>query len=370
MKCGRNDPCWCGSGKKFKRCHLGRESEERAKPWEVTAEFRKDFSKKLCSAPETLHDQCSGTIVAAHTVPRSGSLNRIAENGHVLAFVPSFENLTKHGGVLHPELVGVRKASTFSGFCSTHDDELFGPVEKEIFTGNQKQCFLLAYRAYAREIYTKRAAAQNSRLHTDLDRGRSPAMQERIQAFAFLHGMGLQAALRDIDHHKPRFDAPLLNDDFSEVRSYIIELEDAPPVMCSGTYAPDRDFDGHRLQDMAEISLIPNMLSVTSFYGGEAGQVVFTWLPEDDPACVPLIESLERISNQDLSSRLVAYLFETFENVHISPPWWDSIGARTQTALLHRMMGEMGVPFGRPALKKQECKVPAWTITRRYRVGC
>jgi hypothetical protein len=21
-RCGRNDPCWCGSGKKYKRCHL------------------------------------------------------------------------------------------------------------------------------------------------------------------------------------------------------------------------------------------------------------------------------------------------------------------------------------------------------------
>jgi hypothetical protein len=23
---GRNDPCWCGSGKKFKNCHLGKSS--------------------------------------------------------------------------------------------------------------------------------------------------------------------------------------------------------------------------------------------------------------------------------------------------------------------------------------------------------
>ena len=22
MKIGRNDPCWCGSGKKYKSCHL------------------------------------------------------------------------------------------------------------------------------------------------------------------------------------------------------------------------------------------------------------------------------------------------------------------------------------------------------------
>jgi hypothetical protein len=25
---GRNDPCWCGSGKKYKRCHLGKDSAE------------------------------------------------------------------------------------------------------------------------------------------------------------------------------------------------------------------------------------------------------------------------------------------------------------------------------------------------------
>ncbi|HEX9654043.1 MAG TPA: SEC-C metal-binding domain-containing protein, partial [bacterium] len=32
MKIGRNDPCWCGSGKKFKRCHLGREDMPRPNP--------------------------------------------------------------------------------------------------------------------------------------------------------------------------------------------------------------------------------------------------------------------------------------------------------------------------------------------------
>ena len=24
-KLGRNDPCWCGSGKKYKKCHLGKD---------------------------------------------------------------------------------------------------------------------------------------------------------------------------------------------------------------------------------------------------------------------------------------------------------------------------------------------------------
>ncbi|MEE1492838.1 MAG: SEC-C metal-binding domain-containing protein, partial [Massilioclostridium sp.] len=27
MKLGRNDDCWCGSGKKYKKCHLGFDSK-------------------------------------------------------------------------------------------------------------------------------------------------------------------------------------------------------------------------------------------------------------------------------------------------------------------------------------------------------
>jgi uncharacterized protein YecA (UPF0149 family) len=26
---GRNEPCWCGSGKKYKQCHLRKDSEDR-----------------------------------------------------------------------------------------------------------------------------------------------------------------------------------------------------------------------------------------------------------------------------------------------------------------------------------------------------
>jgi hypothetical protein len=29
-KPGRNDPCWCGSGKKYKRCHLPGDDKKQA----------------------------------------------------------------------------------------------------------------------------------------------------------------------------------------------------------------------------------------------------------------------------------------------------------------------------------------------------
>ncbi|MBW1744519.1 MAG: SEC-C domain-containing protein [Deltaproteobacteria bacterium] len=38
-KLGRNDPCWCGSGKKYKKCHL--ESDLR----------KQRFGASSCKAP-------------------------------------------------------------------------------------------------------------------------------------------------------------------------------------------------------------------------------------------------------------------------------------------------------------------------------
>ena len=30
IKLGRNDPCWCGSGKKYKHCHLEADEKKRS----------------------------------------------------------------------------------------------------------------------------------------------------------------------------------------------------------------------------------------------------------------------------------------------------------------------------------------------------
>ena len=48
-KIGRNDPCPCGSGKKFKKCHMGRE-EELVR--EGVEEFSPEASGKITSLPD------------------------------------------------------------------------------------------------------------------------------------------------------------------------------------------------------------------------------------------------------------------------------------------------------------------------------
>ena len=47
-KIGRNDPCWCGSGKKYKKCHINRTDQDVVRPWEVDAHFRQRAEKGAC----------------------------------------------------------------------------------------------------------------------------------------------------------------------------------------------------------------------------------------------------------------------------------------------------------------------------------
>jgi hypothetical protein len=49
LKTGRNDPCPCGSGKKFKKCHMGREGELVLRKKEV---LDPEAGRKICRLPE------------------------------------------------------------------------------------------------------------------------------------------------------------------------------------------------------------------------------------------------------------------------------------------------------------------------------
>ncbi|MCH8967318.1 MAG: SEC-C domain-containing protein [Planctomycetes bacterium] len=85
MKYARNDPCWCGSGLKFKKCHLDREGQARPSRQDVLKRFRALQTRSRCYHPEASGDRCSQGAVNAHTVPRA-MLERIARDGHVYAF--------------------------------------------------------------------------------------------------------------------------------------------------------------------------------------------------------------------------------------------------------------------------------------------
>ncbi len=69
-KIGRNDPCPCGSGKKFKNCHLGREDEL----FLIQSEnLKNDVAQKIASLPEVNYGRSKEMANALHIKELTGN---------------------------------------------------------------------------------------------------------------------------------------------------------------------------------------------------------------------------------------------------------------------------------------------------------
>jgi hypothetical protein len=66
---GRNDPCPCGSGKKFKKCHLGREAEIKAERLNIDP-F--DAAKLIVALPECRHARAAEMAAALELTSKAG----------------------------------------------------------------------------------------------------------------------------------------------------------------------------------------------------------------------------------------------------------------------------------------------------------
>ncbi len=126
-----------------------REQMDRPQLHDMIDLYRELTATKYCSHP--VRSGCEGQIVKAHTVPKSGSLRRIAEGGHVYQFRADLPLLKRTHGKPTEKLIGINEASTFTGFCSRHDSKLFEPIEAHPFKPIPQHAQSVGHQAKIRE---------------------------------------------------------------------------------------------------------------------------------------------------------------------------------------------------------------------------
>jgi hypothetical protein len=281
------------------------------------------------------------------------------------------QELQKTDGIVKPKLIGINRASTFTGFCSEHDRSIFAPLETVAFTATPEQCFLLCYRALCREFFIKQASAtmvEHARL---TDRGKPLHHQHALQRFVTTLDLGLSSARKDLEVRKSAYDHILVTANFHGVRAYIIELSRVPPVMCSGGFYPIQDFEGHEIQDLGDLNRLPHLIAVTSFHGGYNGVIVLAWLEEDDPSCLPFVESLHRIEDNALTDAVLRLLFANFENIHIEPQWWEEQSNAGREALMKKFNSSVNPleHWAKGYLADDGLRFDTWPVLRRWFIG-
>lgn len=325
-KIGRNDSCWCGSGKKYKKCHLGREREKNIDRGDANSVLKLFTNVSKCSVPDDLKHECERKIVKAHTLSKSNSLKEIAKNGHVLGTSKGFDAFERHNGVLSFDKIGINKASTFTGFCSYHDKMLFSCIEDEEFIANNKQCTMLAYRPLMREFYVKEANLKVVEASRIFDRGWDFQAQLAWARQVNENIEGTRLSLKDLSYIKDEIETSIKDNTFSALKHLIIKLEKPPKVMACGIYAPIVDILGNEIQKITKEDARPEYIITNVLALDGNGYVIFSWLPEDNNVIQKFIASIKKCSRHLLGDKLTNHILSFMENVFASEEWWDSQG--------------------------------------------
>ena len=366
-KIGRNEPCWCGSGRKYKKCHQGRDREEPINPFDLERRVAKYLDKRYCLHPASSPVTCTGPIVRAHTIQRNGGLTQIAEDGHVLGFDAGWSALSRNQGALDVKRVGVRDASTFTGFCNYHDTTTFVSLERTPFRGSQEQCFLLAYRAISRELFIKRAACESRVVIRTADAGRPEPLQRAYQRHVSLVEPGQEKGKEDTENLKQVLDRMLLRGDYASTRYYVIQIENPPDVMASFGFSPQWDLEGNRLQNLADLSVRPEALFVSAIAADSGGALVFSWIEESRKACSMLVRSLHSLDDSQLPDAVIRLIFEHSENTFFRPSWWNGLPKQKRDSLLRRISTAVSlyIPRSRDYLADDGMTYVSWRVMGR-----
>ena len=354
MKYGRNEPCWCGSGKKYKKCHYNRTRKEKPRIYEPINSLQRALKVMRCMASTHVPSACSGRIIGAHTVSRC-FLKNIAENGHVISPNTTPHSTIKNNGESIFEKIGINKASVFNGFCQTHDKQLFAVFEDNEFHATDEQCFMLAYRSICRELYNKMQVNNLSSTLRDFDKGESLITQKSFQDTLNQITDGANYGLRDLITHKNNYDKVFQNKCYSELRSYVYEINRTPPIMASVGFFPCKDFDGIKIQDLRDKKVL-DFISINIFGLKDKGYLVFSWLSNSDNTCQHFVDTFDKTRNKTES--IVSLLSQYCENLYINPQWWDSQNESVRSSISARLNDHM---YERPII--ETLGIDDWNIS-------
>ncbi|MES2674460.1 MAG: SEC-C domain-containing protein [Pseudomonadota bacterium] len=364
MNLGRNEKCWCGSGNKYKKCHLDRDQQKPIDQSEAHRVANSSTSKKYCSVPDELKHECSRKIINAHTVSKGSSLLEIADDtNHVLGLKISLAALQRGNGTLSPERIGINQASTFKGFCSVHDKDLFSCIEDEEFSKKADQLFALAYRSLCKEVYVKGTNEDVVSLMKKSDKGKELLDQFFTQQLAADYGTGVNAAVQELGLLKNAFDRHLLKIESLNLCHLIVSSDEPCPVAVSSILCPDVDFEGNVIQNLSDLTVIPECIIFNSFSSDGKGFIVFSWL-----SGLKIIDGfVASLMNTDegFFSAILRFFFSVSENIYISPTWWNSLTKVQRDNLTRRVM--VGVNPFEPEESNYLCddsvKFEGWNIS-------
>ena len=157
--------------------------------------------------------------------------------------------------------VGIKTASTFRGFCSKHDNELFAPIEKEPFRGTTEQMALLGYRAICYELLMKEYLLNVDDILKDMDKEQPLPVQQLHQEALLYRDSGAVRSIEELSLLKRRYEKILFSKNYTKLAHYVVLFTSIPAVMCSGVVQATHDFRGNKIAELGHLNIQADWLT-------------------------------------------------------------------------------------------------------------
>ncbi|WP_299196019.1 hypothetical protein [uncultured Amphritea sp.] len=272
--------------------------------------------------------------ISAHSIQNSGQLTEISENGHVYKINGHFSTLKKTGGKPAPKKIGRNDASTFLGFCGTHDTQLFRPIDTIPLKPTYEQVALYAYRSLCREYFVKENAVrtlENLKGHEALTKEKSEFLEAALKGF----GIGFEGLI----HHKRHYDNAISNGKFHEFKYTVFIAHSRQDLAFSGVLYPHFDFLGRQLQDLGVEGVPLDLITFFSAPAEEGWAIGIAWHESSDRYCREFLRSLAThvYEGASLDDAILRFVFSCCENHAIRMSWWDGLKEKSQSSILERV---------------------------------
>lgn len=324
MNIGRNEPCPCGSGKKYKKCCLGKDETYRLAEAVMYARvnLKREGRIKQCLHPDKVH--CSRKIVKAHAIQNNGVLTKIAENG-MLTTLDGTTNLIFQDF----DEKGRGVATTFSGFCSYHDKILFQDIEDKKFASTQKQVFLFTYRTAAWHYHKKEEEFLRNKIFRQRMNAKGYVSTDEFDEYMGAVSFGIS----DNKIKKEKLDKALLANDYSIVNYSIWEIPYEIHFAVSMQHEPTFDLLGNKINDYESTEPLTSIF-LNIFPSEGKSYCIWSWLAEDDSVYSSYVSQFMNLKDYERMNFLNNKLPVWTDSIVISPLLWKQWGEDIQQALI------------------------------------
>ncbi len=324
---------------------------------EVNKTVRKAYGKRYCLHPDSMKGTCEGDIVRAHTIQRNGGLSKIADpSNHVYQF-------SLHPFKPQPELIGIKEASTFTGFCNIHDTKTFERIETQPFSAEKDQIFHLAYRALCRRLFMYRNDVDVTESMKNWVEGLTPIEQ----SFAVAYSSVGDLETKIYERQKEKYDKILSSKDYSLLKYYVVFIDTIPEFLCSGSLILETDFSGKRYYQPGSKEIDLKLITFSIIPIDDGGAIAYASIDEGKDI-QSFFKSIINLDKHLLSNAITRYTFEYHEdNTFISPIWWNKLDNLTKNAISKRALSD-DIGFGE--MRPNDCllddgySIVKWNITK------